>query len=107
MLGSPFGRLLNAVRDQPVRVSCLGHDPRRIRQVCFVVAAALAGLAGGAAGPWITGILYDLFGNYTLAFAIGIAVSVLSAVAIWLAGPRHIRAVAGRIDRIGADAQAA
>jgi branched-chain amino acid transport system permease protein len=47
MLGSPFGRLLNAVRDQPVRVSCLGHDPRRIRQVCFVVAAALAGLAGG------------------------------------------------------------
>lgn len=64
-------------------------------------------LAGGAAGPWVTGTLYDLFGNYTLAFAIGIAVSVLSAVAIWLAGPRHIRAVAGRIDRIGADAQAA
>ena len=47
MLASPFGRLLNAVRDQPVRVSCLGHDPRRIRQVCFVVAAALAGVAGG------------------------------------------------------------
>jgi branched-chain amino acid transport system permease protein len=47
MLSSPFGRLLNAVRDQPVRVSCLGHDPRRIRQVCFVVAAALAGVAGG------------------------------------------------------------
>lgn len=47
ILRSPFGRLLNAVRDQPVRVSCLGHDPRRIRQVCFVVAAALAGVAGG------------------------------------------------------------
>jgi len=64
-------------------------------------------LAGGAAGPWVTGILYDLFGNYTLAFVIGIAASALSAMAIWLAGPRHVRAVAGRINRIGATTQAA
>jgi MFS family permease len=35
----------------------------------------LAALAGGAAGPWVTGILHDLSGNYTLAFAIGIGVS--------------------------------
>lgn len=47
ILASPFGRLLNAVRDQPVRVSCLGHDPRKIRLVCFSVAAGLAGVAGG------------------------------------------------------------
>ena len=33
----------------------------------------LAALAGGAAGPWVTGLLYDLSGSYTLAFAIGIA----------------------------------
>src|SRR3979490_2875249 len=30
----------------------------------------LAALAGGAAGPWLTGLLHDLWGNYTLAFAI-------------------------------------
>ena len=28
----------------------------------------LAGLAGGAAGPWVTGFLHDLSGSYALAF---------------------------------------
>jgi MFS family permease len=59
----------------------------------------LAALAGGAAGPWVTGILHDLSGSYTVAFAIGIAVSGLSAVAIWLASPGKIRAVAGQMHR--------
>ena len=57
----------------------------------------LAGLAGGAAGPWVTGFLHDVTQSYTIAFAIGIAVSVLSAVAIWQSSPRKIRAVAGRL----------
>jgi len=60
----------------------------------------LVALGGGAAGPWITGALHDLTGSYTLAFAIGIAVSLLSAIAIWRAGPRKIRAVAGRLHRL-------
>jgi MFS family permease len=60
----------------------------------------LVALAGGAAGPWVTGLLYDLMGSYTLAFAIGIAVSLLSAIAIWQAGPGKIRAVAGRLHRL-------
>ena len=59
----------------------------------------LAALAGGAAGPWATGILYDLYGSYTVAFSIGIAVSVLSAIAIWQASPRKIRAVAGQLHK--------
>jgi MFS family permease len=59
----------------------------------------LAALAGGAAGPWATGLLYDLTGNYGIAFAIGIAVSVLSAVAIWRASPGKVRAVAGRLHK--------
>jgi MFS family permease len=59
----------------------------------------LAALAGGAAGPWLTGFLYDLSGSYTLAFAIGIAVSGLSAVAIWQASPGKVRAVAGQLHR--------
>ncbi len=60
----------------------------------------LAALAGGAAGPWATGILYDLYGSYTVAFSIGIAVSVLSAIAIWQASPRKIRAVAGQLHKV-------
>jgi MFS family permease len=57
----------------------------------------LAALAGGAAGPWATGILFDLSGSYTVAFAAGIVVSVLSAVAIWLASPGKVRAVSGKL----------
>ena len=60
----------------------------------------VAALAGGAAGPLVTGVLHDLSGNYTLAFLIGIAVSGLSALAIWRASPGKIRAVAGRLHRI-------
>jgi MFS family permease len=60
----------------------------------------IAALAGGAAGPWVTGVLHDFFGDYTLAFVIGIGVSGLSAIAIWQAGPRRIRAVAGQLHKV-------
>lgn len=60
----------------------------------------VAALAGGAAGPLVTGLLHDLWGSYTQAFTIGIGVSGLSALAIWLASPGKIRAVAGRLHRI-------
>jgi MFS family permease len=57
----------------------------------------VAALAGGAAGPFVTGVLHDVTGSYTVAFAIGIAVSGLSALAIWFASPGKVRAVAGRL----------
>ena len=60
----------------------------------------IAALAGGAAGPWVTGVLHDLSGSYTVAFAIGIGVSVLSAIAIWQASPGKIRAVAGQLHKV-------
>ncbi|MBI5264164.1 MAG: MFS transporter [Bradyrhizobium sp.] len=60
----------------------------------------LMALAGGAAGPWMTGLLYDLTGSYTVAFAIAIAVSALSALSIWQASPRKVRAVAGRLHKL-------
>jgi MFS family permease len=60
----------------------------------------LAALAGGAAGPWITGVLYDATGSYAPAFWICIALSGLSAAAIWIAAPRKVRAVAGQVHRI-------
>ena len=57
----------------------------------------LAALAGGAAGPWLTGVLHDAQGDYTVAFWLGVAFSVVSALAIWRASPGKIRAVAGKI----------
>ena len=56
----------------------------------------LVALGGGAAGPWVTGLLYDWTASYTLAFALAIAVSALSAFSIWRASPGKIRAVAGK-----------
>jgi MFS family permease len=57
----------------------------------------LSSIAGGAVGPWVTGVLHDHTGTYTLAFQIAIACSVVSAVAIWLAAPRKVRVVSGRL----------
>jgi MFS family permease len=64
----------------------------------------VAALSGGAAGPWVTGTLHDLSGNYTLAFAVGIAMSVLSAIAISQASPGRVRAVSGRLHRVQSSA---
>ena len=54
-------------------------------------------LSGGAAGPWVTGLLHDIYGDYIIAFSIGIGISFLSVISIWLAAPRNVRAVAGRM----------
>jgi MFS family permease len=55
----------------------------------------LGGFAGGALGPWVMGALHDATGSYGPAFATGIAASALGIVAVWLAAPRKVRAVAG------------
>ena len=60
----------------------------------------LAAIAGGAMGPLVTGLLHDATGSYTLAFWIAIGCSGVSAMAIWLAAPREVRAVAGRVARL-------
>jgi len=53
----------------------------------------LAAIAGGAAGPWLTGVIHDATGSYALAWLIAIACSVVSAFAIWQAAPRQVRSV--------------
>ena len=60
----------------------------------------VAAILGGAAGPWLTGALYDATGSYSPAFWIAAGCSAASALAIWLAAPRRVRAVAGRADRL-------
>lgn len=62
----------------------------------FGVLGAASGL-GAALGPYATGVLHDAQGTYDQAFVIAIAVSALSILAMWLAGPRKVRLVAGRV----------
>jgi MFS family permease len=54
-------------------------------------------IGGGAMGPWIAGVIHDLTGSYTLAFVLAIACCVISASAIWMAAPRKVRLVPGRV----------
>jgi MFS family permease len=63
----------------------------------------LSAILGGAAGPWVAGTVHDLSGSYTPAFWIAIGLNLMSAVAIWRAAPRKVRAVAGRIRLTAAD----
>jgi len=59
----------------------------------------VAAIIGGAAGPWVTGLLYDATGSYSTAFGIAAGCSAASIAAIWLAAPGKVRAVAGRCSR--------
>jgi MFS family permease len=56
----------------------------------------LAMISGGALGPWLTGFIHDATGSYRLAFMLAIGCCVLSAVSVWIAGPRRVRMVPGR-----------
>ena len=60
----------------------------------------LAAILGGAAGPWITGVIYDTTGTYSMAFCIAVACNLISILAIWLAAPGKVRGVAGRAGRL-------
>jgi branched-chain amino acid transport system permease protein len=44
---TPLGRLLNAARDNPLRLAFVGYNPHLVRLMAFVIAAFFAGIAGG------------------------------------------------------------
>lgn len=43
---TPFGRMCNAVRENPERVEFIGYSPQRIRFIAFCFSAFFAGVAG-------------------------------------------------------------
>ncbi|BAT60709.1 putative MFS-type transporter YhjX [Variibacter gotjawalensis] len=61
----------------------------------------VAALAGGACGPWLTGLLHDQYDDYFIAFTIAIGISALSGIALWMAAPGKVRSVAGRTPKAG------
>jgi MFS family permease len=56
-------------------------------------------ISGGAAGPWIAGMIHDATGSYQLAFLLAVACCVTSAAAIWMAAPGRVRVVPGRVSQ--------
>jgi branched-chain amino acid transport system permease protein len=45
--GTPLGRMLNAVRDNPERVEFVGYNTQRVRYFAFIIAGFFAGIGGG------------------------------------------------------------
>lgn len=47
---SPFGRVLQAIRENEQRASCVGYDPKRYKLMAFVLSTLFGGLAGSLYG---------------------------------------------------------
>ncbi|RZL67591.1 MAG: branched-chain amino acid ABC transporter permease [Variovorax sp.] len=47
--GTPLGRMLNAVRDNPERVEFIGYNTQYVRYIAFIIAGFFAGVGGGLA----------------------------------------------------------
>lgn len=61
LVRSPYGRLIQAIRDDEVAVEAIGKDPRRYKVQVFMLGAGLAGLAGAFYAHFITYLSPDQF----------------------------------------------
>jgi branched-chain amino acid transport system permease protein len=82
---TPFGRMCNAVRDNPERVEFVGYSPRVLRMIAFCFAAFFAGIAGG-----LTAINFEIMNSEQLA-------SQQSSLALFMAYIGGVSSFAGPI----------
>ena len=61
LVRSPYGRLIQAIRDDEVAVEAIGKDPRRLKIQVFMLGSGLAGLAGAFYAHFITYLSPDQF----------------------------------------------
>ena len=61
LVRSPYGRLIQAIRDDEAAVEAIGKDPRRYKVQVFMLGAGLAGLAGAFYAHFITYLSPDQF----------------------------------------------
>jgi branched-chain amino acid transport system permease protein len=59
VVGSPFGRMLETIRENPERAEFIGVNVRRYELAAFVIAGGFAGLAGGLFGIFNRGVFPD------------------------------------------------
>lgn len=62
LVHAPFGRSMQAVRDNEQRAASLGYDTLRIRLVAFILSAAVIGLAGALLTFLLQGVYADNLG---------------------------------------------
>jgi branched-chain amino acid transport system permease protein len=64
IVDSPFGRILNTIRENPERAQFIGIDVRRYELAAFAIAGAFAGFAGALFGIFNRGVFPD-FGYWS------------------------------------------
>jgi urea transport system permease protein len=69
LVASPTGAVMIAVRDNPERTEFLGYNVNRYRAGIFLLAAAIAGLAGALFAPLNGLVTHDLYG-FLLSFQV-------------------------------------
>ncbi len=89
---SPVGKILSAIRDNPLRAQALGHSVAAYKLTAFVIAAGFAGIAGGLLGV-LQGFMppdafsFDTSGQLVMQTAIGGVGTLfgpLLGAAVWL-----------------------
>jgi branched-chain amino acid transport system permease protein len=89
---SPVGAILNAIRDNPMRATAVGHNIHGYKLTAFVIAAAYAGFAGGLLGVLQAfmppdAFTFDTSGQLVMQTAIGgrgTLFGPLVGAAVWL-----------------------
>ena len=59
---TPFGRMCNAVRDNPERAEFVGYNPYAVRFIAFALAGLFAGVAGG-----LTAVNFEIMNSVSVA----------------------------------------
>jgi len=73
------------------------------RRFATIFALTMIGANFGAGiGPWVTGLIFDYTGSYTIGFVICVGLSLLSAFCMWMAAPRKVRLVPRQAARLAA-----
>lgn len=85
LVNSNIGRVLLAIREDPLRTELLGYDIRARQWSIFVLASVLAG---------ISGILYVQWGNYITPTQVGLAQASLPVIWVAVGGRDSLLAVA-------------
>jgi branched-chain amino acid transport system permease protein len=89
---SPVGAIFNAIRDNPLRATAVGHNIHGYKLTAFVIAAAYAGFAGGLLGVLQAfmppdAFTFDTSGQLVMQTAIGgrgTLFGPLVGAAVWL-----------------------
>jgi len=66
IVNSPFGKALQAIRDNPLKAEAIGIPVRRYKWYAFIISTAYSGLAGALYAPLFGHVVPDLF-HFSLA----------------------------------------